>query len=458
MKTKLHLILFVLLLALVLQVQALEIPEQDFIPVSVSVTGDVNRPGIYTLTTMNRLSEAMARADSRLSSISSDQDLLAQSGLNLSKFRLPASADSTVTTSYGMRSITLKRQGVEQTYDLLKYFRLGDITQNPYLKDGDVIIVNPLQSVVTIQGSVRKPGDYEYREGDTLKDMLDLVLGVNENADLKHVLLYRYRDNFVDFDKYEHNISGYPKQTDDALEMKIKPGDRILVPVNSEYRQAYKVQVTGKVKMPGMYYVNDNTTLYDLMVMCGGPTKDADLSSSFVYNRLISENFDPDFERLSRLSYTQMTWLEYSYLRTKTRQLRGKYAIDVHKSWTTQGKDTNFILRDGDVLIVPELINGVWVAGQVKNPGLVTWKENMKWRDYLTAAGGYASNNKSQGTRIIRAKSGNWVKPSDKIQINTGDIIFVPDKEERYTWDTIKEGILVTSQVLTILLALWTFR
>ncbi len=458
MKTKLFALLFVLLSTSVCLLQALEIPDQDFIPVSVSVTGDVNRPGIYTLTTTNRVSEALSMANPKLSTFTTDQDIIRQSGLNLSKFRLPASADSTVTTSYGMRTIILNRQGVKHTLDLLKYYRLGDVSQNPYLKDGDVIIVNPPQSVITIQGGVHRPGDYEYREGDTLKELLDIALGTTENADLKHVSLYRYRDDFVKFDKSELNISNYPQQSNDALEMVLKPGDRILVPYNSEYRKAYQVQVTGKVKMPGMYYVNDKTTLYELLTMCGGPTIEADLSSSFVYNRLISENYDPDFERLSRLSYTQMTWLEYSYLRTKTRQLKGKYAIDVHKSWITQGKDTNFILHDGDVLIVPELINGVWVAGQVKNPGLVTWNEDMKWKDYLTAAGGYASNSKSQGTRVIRAKSGNWVKPSDKIQINTGDIIFVPDKEERYTWDTIKEGILVTSQVLTILLALWTFR
>jgi protein involved in polysaccharide export with SLBB domain len=209
--------------------------------------------------------------------------------------------------------------------------------------------------------------------------------------------------------------------------------------------------------MPGLYYVNDNTTLYDLMVMCGGPTKEADLNNSFVYNRLVSENYDPDFDRLSRYSYNQMTWLEYSYLRTKTRQLKGKYSINLKKCWDSQGKDANLVLRDGDELFVPELINGVWVAGQVRYPGLVTWDKNLKWKDYLESAGGYANNRKSQGTRIIRVHSGNWIKPTDKVQINPGDIIFVPDKEERYLWDDIKDVVLFTSQILTILIALRTF-
>jgi protein involved in polysaccharide export with SLBB domain len=315
----------------------------------------------------------------------------------------------------------------------------------------------PPAATVTLQGSVRRPGDYEFKEGDTLRDILDLALGALEDADLKKIMLFRYRDNFIDFDRLELDVYDYPGRAGDFLSKELRPGDRILVPSNSEFRKAYKVQVTGKVKMPGLYYVDDHTTLYDLLVMCGGPTKEADLNNSFVYNRLVSENYDPDFDRLSRYSYNQMTWLEYSYLRTKTRQLKGKYSINLEKCWESQGKDANLVLRDGDELFVPELINGVWVAGQVRYPGLVTWDKNLKWKDYLESAGGYANNRKTQGTRIIRVHSGNWIKPTDKVQINPGDIIFVPDKEERYLWDDIKDVVLFTSQILTILIALRSF-
>ncbi|MFO7660895.1 MAG: hypothetical protein R6V77_08275, partial [Candidatus Cloacimonadaceae bacterium] len=146
-----------------------------------------------------------------------------------------------------------------------------------------------------------------------------------------------------------------------------------------------------------------------------------------------------------------------SYLRTKTRQLKGKYSIDIEKCWNSQGKEANLVLREGDELYVPEVLNGVWVAGQVRNPGLVTWQQDMKWKDYLQLAGGYANNRKSQGTRIIRTRSGNWIKPTNKVQINPGDVIFVPDKEERYTWDYVKEAILIASQLLTVLIAIRTF-
>ena len=458
MKINSTLLVLFLLFSMVFTMQAIEVSNLDIVPVSVSVTGDVQNPGIYTLTTLNRVSEALAMADVKLNPGSvMRQQLLAPKGISMAQARQAAVADTTQATVYSQRNISLIRQGQTMSLDLLKYLRLGDISQNPFLRDGDIIKINPAYSTITIDGAVRKPGDYELKDGDTIKDLLEIAFGLMENADLKHVMLYSYKADFIEFDKTELDLTGYPKGNSSSLDQLLKPGDRILIPVNSEYRKAYKVHVTGKVKMPGTYYVNDKSSLYDLLLMSGGPTKEADLYSAYAYNRLVSENFDPDFDRLSRLSMLQMTWLEYSYLRTKTRQLKGKYSIDMQKCWDTQGKEANLTLKDGDEIVIPELINGVWVAGQVRHPGLITWKENMSWKEYLANAGGYANNSKIQGIRIIRYSSGNWVKPTKKLQINPGDAIFVPDKQERYIWDDVKEAILITSQLLTVLIALRTF-
>jgi protein involved in polysaccharide export with SLBB domain len=458
MKIKSYYLILLLTLFYALCLAQISTETQNLIPVSVSVTGDVAKPGIYTLTTLNHVSDALAVADRQMTTLPpAEQAAALATGISLQEYRPAAVRDTTQTVIYGQRSVILSRQGKQQNLDLLKFFRLGDMAQNPFLKDGDIINVSPALHKVSLQGSVNRAGDYEYRKDETLKDLLDLALGVTDDAALKHVIFYRYAENFIDFDKSELDLTGYPESGNAALLKVLQPGDRIMVPANSEYRKAYKVTVTGKVKLPGMYYVSSETTLFELLQMCGGPTQEADLGNSFLYNRLVSQNFDPDFDRLSKYSYTQMTWLEYSYLRTKTRQLKGKYSVDIAKCWNTQGQDANLTLRDGDELYVPETLNGVWVAGQVKNPGLVVWQKDMKWKDYLASAGGFANNRKAQGTRIIRVHSGNWIKPSNQIQINAGDIIFVPDKEETYTWDYVKEVILLASQVLTIIIALKTF-
>jgi len=427
-------------------------------PISVSVTGDVQTPGIYTLNSFNRVSDAVDMADQiNLNASPAKMNALPSVSAGLSQYKPSVLQDTTQTVIYGRRSITLIRDGQKQSLDLLSFFRLGDITQNPFLHDGDIIIVNPVRQRVTVEGDVNKPGDYEFKEGDTIGSILDLALGVKDDAALKHIVFYRYAEDFVNFEQTELDLSGYPDKPNPNLNKKLQAGDRILIPTDTEFRKAYKVTVTGKVKLPGTYYVKPDATLYDLMVLCGGPTQEADLSGAFLYNRTVSENLDPDFERLSKYTYSQMTWLEYTYLRTKCRQLKGKYSVSVSQCWNTKGEKDNPILRDGDALYVPEMLNGVWVAGQVKNPGLVTYRQDWKWKDYLQAAGGYANNRKLQGTRIIRTQSGNWIKPTNKIQIASGDVIFVPDKEEIYAWDHVKNAILLASQVLTIIVAIRTF-
>ncbi len=458
MKTKLAASLLLLWLACACALAAAEVTGPSLIPISVSVTGKVQRPGIYTVTTLNRVSDVVDLA-SKLPSqpVALPAGLPAAQMPTVSQYQVPESIDSTAAQIFSNRNVILTRQGNRVSLDLLKYLRLGDLEQNPFLKDGDVIFVSPALQTVSLQGSFQLPGEYEFRTGDTLGSLLELALGLKPEAALANATLHRYQPGAAEFSKTALDLKGYPKAAETVLETALQPGDRISLPADAEYRKAYKVKVVGKVRLPGQYYVDDKTTLHDLLSLCGGPTREADLNSAFLYNSLVSGTPDPDFERLSKYGYSQMTWLEYSYLRTKTRQLKGKYSVSVSDCWDSQGNQVNHVLRDGDELYVPEQLNGVWVAGQVRNPGLVTWQEGLKWKDYLNAAGGFANNRKAQGTRIIRVHSGNWVKPTDKVAIHPGDIIFVPDKEERYTWDYVKEALTILTQVLTVVVALRTF-
>ncbi|MBM4400242.1 MAG: hypothetical protein FJ041_07950, partial [Candidatus Cloacimonetes bacterium] len=59
MKIKLFILFLCLVPALVFCGSVQELTGQNVIPVSVSVTGDVKKPGVYILTTMNRVSEAL---------------------------------------------------------------------------------------------------------------------------------------------------------------------------------------------------------------------------------------------------------------------------------------------------------------------------------------------------------------------------------------------------------------
>jgi hypothetical protein len=70
---------------------------------------------------------------------------------------------------YSFRDITLKRvSGEELKIDLLKFRRTADYSQNPYLRQDDVIIfpfTDLERNFFTVTGAVMQPGKFHFTEG-----------------------------------------------------------------------------------------------------------------------------------------------------------------------------------------------------------------------------------------------------------------------------------------------------
>jgi len=81
--------------------------------------------------------------------------------------------------------------------------------------------------------------------------------------------------------------------------------------------------------------------------------------------------------------------------------------------------------------------------------------EGANWKYYIEAAGGYTNNRRYNGVRIIRAASGNWVKPSKNLPINPGDMVFVAEQTDRDIWTDIKDVVSLASQVVTIFIGIY---
>lgn len=443
-----------MVLCLLFPLWALEIPQStgNVQIISVGVSGYVDNPGFYKLTVLDRLSDAIEAAKAEVipptyTKVEKEKLVLQEKNMDL--------PDSTLTKTQAFRSVTLIRGNTKQVYDLKSFLRTGDISQNPALRDGDVVVLNPILETVSISGSVYYPEDYEYLPGDKLKDILGLAKGFRPEADTKRIKLYRYQENMIDFQVIDLDLSTH-LQNPSILDFPLMPYDRIMVPLNSQYRRNWTVQISGHVSSPGEYQINESTTLYDVLLQSGGPTPKADLENSVIINRAVYQREDLEFERLKELNMSTMTPLEYNYMRSKLRQLKGKYSLSAKVAWESEGKENNPTLRDGDHIYIPEQIDMVWVSGQVRNPGLVPYVEGKNWKYYVQAAGGYTNNRRFGGVRIIRSSSGNWVKPSKNLVIRSGDIVFIPEATDRDIWLDIKDVALLTSQVITIIIGFRT--
>ncbi len=202
---------------------------------SIHILGDVKNPGVFKIPISSRVT-----------------DIIGQS--------LPSRKN--------LRMIEIRHEGEEsRSYDLYRYYYSGDLSQNPYLRDNDVIFVPQSKGTIRIEGPVARPSMYEIKYEKNVYDILKLAGGTTKAmAKDSPIRVIRFDDTgqkqIVDVD---HSNSELKKQ-------KIQAGDIIIVPdvINSKEKFDYSVEsipgenlvyptavpevfVLGAVRSPGPY-------------------------------------------------------------------------------------------------------------------------------------------------------------------------------------------------------------
>jgi protein involved in polysaccharide export with SLBB domain len=426
---------------------------------NISVTGAVSNPGVYHLPPTSRLSEAIKIAQGELSVGADVEDLeqpelenIPQNGLQIpsSNQFLPEKEEK---FSVSLRNISLKRKKEIIIVDLQKFLLLGDEKENPFLLDGDLIFVPALTNKVEIIGEVVKPGEYEIQEGERITDILEFALGLTEAAYLDKVEIIRY-DNNDRFTKLEINLSKVLADPANEANVILQNDDRIYIRTIPYFQQYDEVTIFGEVEFPGTYIIENNTTLREILTKVGSLTEYADLNNSFLQRKNLEENYDAEFERLKYIPINNMTYFEYEYFKTRAKELKGKFSIDIEQIYESEEQGNNIVLRHGDFIYIAEKINAVIVSGQVKEPGLITYVPGKSPDYYIDQAGGLGWKARKGKIRIIRAETGEWLKPDKDLIVEEGDTILIPYRPDWNYWEIFKDTIVVLSQIATLFLVI----
>ncbi|RKY90415.1 MAG: hypothetical protein DRQ01_09230, partial [Ignavibacteriae bacterium] len=265
----------------------------DFRKIKISLAGDVISPSLYVLSANSRL-----------------MDLITKSyGL---------------TKTANLRNINIiSKDGTNKQYDLLSFLRFGDYDKNPMLREGDVVIVDRVDEVVNISGEIKYPAIYEFIEGESVSDLIDLAGGILSKAKTDSI-------EIISFDPSgKYQLSDY--FSFDELKnssFKLKKQDHVVIRRIPDYYEDNYVKLEGFVKYPGWYkIVKDNTTLVDIIKEAGGFRKDASLTEASLKRSVKGEEQDPEFERLKLIVPADMTEDEYDYFKSKSRQTSGRVVI-----------------------------------------------------------------------------------------------------------------------------------
>lgn len=263
------------------------------------------------------------------------------------------------------------------------------------LSDGDVVnvysILDDLEDVVTLAGHVYRPGNYAYKRGSKLSDVIKSIEEIMPNADLEYALIRREntKTREIHFEQFalREFIMG-------SIDPKLSARDKVYIFSNEGGRaglqadmtrlraQASKEQppkvinVAGAVEMPATYpYMGDMTVANALLAAHG-----ASLTADLDYALLTRVKADRTIE-----VYT----LNLNESEQMNRALQAEDSVYVF----ARNQDRADVLEPIIARLraqVSKSVDDVVVSvnGQVRFPGAYPYSVDMDVADLVAAAGG----------------------------------------------------------------------
>ena len=304
----------------------------------VNVMGEVRTPGTYTLSAFATVFHALYMAGG-------------------------------ISDLGTLRDIKVYRQGkLISTVDVYQFILNGRLAGNVRLVDNDVIQVGPYESIVDIEGRVKRPMAYEMRKDESISTLLNYCGGFVSDAYKKSLRVLRKNGRM----KSVHNIEEF-----DFSNFKVADGD--LVSVDSIFdRYENMVEVKGAVFRPGMYQLGEKVnSVRSLIENADGVTEEA-MTSRAVMRRMKAN--------------------------------RTQEVISIDLEGIINGTTADVPLENEDVLFIPTLaehqnLRTLTIDGEVIFPGTYEYADNMKIEDLILQAGGLtdaASTVKVDITRKLR--------------------------------------------------------
>ena len=227
----------------------------------------------------------------------------------------------------------------------------------------------------------------------------------------------------------------------------------------------------GEVNFAGQYTIsNKNYRLSDLVKACGGFTDLAYIQGARLTRLMTKEEMEQrDYANLKAQIQLYEDGLKEGKdlnmqiadsllsLKMKTSNTF-PVAINLQRAMEEPGSDHDLLLREGDILEVPEHSNIVKISGEVMYPVSMSYEEGKSLKYYIKHAGGYSSNAASSRVYGIQA-NGSVVKlkGGSKKDIQPGIEIVVPQKQNRRKMSTseiigIGSGVAALAGVIVSLL------
>jgi protein involved in polysaccharide export with SLBB domain len=304
----------------------------------------------------------------------------------------------------------------------------GAVINDPLLQEDDEIRVFSTSEFrptryIAINGAVRKSGQYPFREGLTIRDLVLLAGGLDQSAYLNEAEVARLPEDRssgqtartfrVPLDSsyiFERGPDGrylgppgLPASSGPNPEVVVQPYDNVLILRQPNWELQRTAVIAGEVRYPGRYSLKTKTEkITDLIERAGGLTTDAYANGVIFY---------------------------------RTRNGVGRIGIELPDVLRNSRSLDNLPLQDGDSLYIPRYNAVVNVLGSVNSPVAVTWSPGKTIEYYIRAAGGPSQKADAKRAYVtqpngkVEARTAHWLLPDGIPQPKAGSTVFVPERD-----------------------------
>lgn len=378
----------------------------------VEIKGSVMRPGLYAIgDSMSTLRELISTADGLMEDAYMERALLYRQTDDLSLEVIPVDLAGLMTGT------------------------VADVKLNK----NDLFVVSSIHELndrgnVIIEGPVSRPGSYAYADKMTVNDLILMSGGLLQGASTSRVDISRRiidPESMKPTDATAHVYSFALENglaIADGAEFVLQPYDIVEVRYSPGYQVQKMVTVKGEVLFSGNFALRRrNERLSDIVKRAGGLIDGAYIKGASLSRRMTDDEVLARNETLRLAMQGSSDSISIEKLNLSDRYNVG---IDLDKALSNPGSYYDVVLREGDVLNVPEQVTTVKIAGEVLFPNTVNFVPGKKLKYYIDQAGGYGNQAKKSKVFIVYM-NGQVTKAKGSSPIEPGCQIIVPSKPKR---------------------------
>ncbi len=345
--------------------------------IRVYLTGEVKKPGAYTVSSLLTLYNAMYLAGG------------------------PNPRGS-------LRDVRLIRNGkVEKSVDLYDFLLKGNSEGDVRLSSGDAVFVPVASARVAIDGEINRPAIYEIKDGEKAANLVEMAGGPTSRAFIRKITIARISPLN---ERIILNVNLKP-EIGEIVDYSLQSGDSVYV-FSVDETLENTVTIAGVVKQPGRYEWTDSMTVADLVRL-------GELHARNVY-----------FDRAN-------LYRKYANLTREIIPVDLNKVLNGTQNFQLRDHDSLHVYRWNE--INPHKY--VYIEGEVKYPGEYSLFNNMTVADLIFLAGDFTRDAYQLNIELARPDTTGRVtihkfdraaEEIENFQLAENDYVFVRKRPDQF--------------------------